>query len=87
MCKKADIFMGSKIWDSCKKRLVKLPNVETDLKSPAKCDSHLQEEQYLDVPEATAAMNKFSFKIGETPLSKSVSHNPKHVEGKIEKSS
>ena len=55
------------------------------LESPAKCDSSIRDEQYLDIPEATATINKCLSEIGETPLSKSVSHNPKRVEDKIEK--
>ena len=45
-----------------------------------------REEHYLDVPEASAAINRCLSEIGETPLSKSVSHNnPKRIEDKIEK--
>lgn len=85
MCEKADISMGSKICDSCRKKLSKLPDPEAVLKSAAKCDSPLRDEQYLDVPEAMAAVNRCLSEIGETPLSKSVSHDPKRVEDKVEK--
>ncbi len=84
MCDKADISMGSKICDSCRKKLARLPDLETVLKSSVKCDSPLKDEQYLDAPEAMAAMNRCLSEIGETPLPKNVSH-PKHVEDKIEK--
>lgn len=62
-----------------------MPDLETVLEYPTKCDSSIMDEQYLDVPEATAAINKSLSEIGETPLSKGVSHNPKRVEDKIEK--
>ena len=85
MCEKADISVGSKICDSCRKKLAKLPDLETILKSPARCDSPRRDEPYLDAPEAIAAVNRCLSEIGETPLLKSGSHNPKRVEDKIEK--
>ena len=77
MCEKAEISVGSKICDSCRNKLAKLPG--------AWCDSPSRDEPYVDVPEAMAAMNRCLSEIGETPLSKCESHNPKRVEDKIEK--
>ena len=73
--------MGSKICDSCRKKLAQLPDLGKILESPAQCESPLRDEPYLDVP----AMNRCLTKIGETPLSKCESRNPKHVEDKIER--
>ena len=64
--------MGSKICDSCRKKLAKLPDL----------GSLPRDEPYVDVPEAMAAMNRC---LSETPLSKCKSHDPKQVEDKIEK--
>ena len=85
MCEKADVSMGSKICDSCRKKLARLPDLETVLNSPARYDSPLRDEPYFDVPEAMAAVNRCLSEIGETPLVKSERHDPKHVEDKIEK--
>lgn len=80
MCEKADISiaMGSKICDSCRKKLATLPDPEI----AAKCCCPVKDEQYLDVSETTAAINKCLSEIGETPV---VSHNLKRVEDKIGK--
>ena len=86
ICEKAEIFMGSRICDSCQMKLALLPDLETILESPAQYESPLRDEPYLDVPEeAMAAMNQCLTEIGETPLSKCESHNPKRVEDKIER--
>ena len=84
MCEKAEISVGSKICDSCRKKLAKPPAVGAIAESSAWCDSPSRDEPYVDVPEAMAAMNRCLSEIGETPLSKCESH-PKHVEDKIEK--
>ena len=83
MCEKAAVTVGSKICDTCRKKLANLPDLESVCMSGV--DSK-REEHYLDVPEASAAINRCLSEIGETPLSKSVSHNnPKRIEDKIEK--
>ena len=84
MCEKAEVSVGSKICDSCRKKLAKLPDLRI-IESPAWCVSPLRDEPYVDVPEAMAAMNHCLSEIGETPLSKSERHNPKRVEDKVEK--
>ena len=84
MCEKAEVSVGSKICDSCRKKLAKLPDLRI-IESPAWCVSPLRDEPYVDVPEAMAAMNRCLSEIGETPLSKSERHNPKRVEDKVEK--
>ena len=85
MCEKAEISVGSKICDSCRKKLAKLPDLGAIAESSAQCDSPSRDEPYIDVPEAMAAVNQCLSEIGETPLSKCESHNLKRVEDKIEK--
>ena len=85
MCEKAEISVGSKICDSCRKKLAKLPDLGAIAESSAQCDSPSRDEPYIDVPEAMAAVNQCLSEIGETPLSKCESHNLKPIEDKIEK--
>ena len=62
MCEKADISMGSKICDSWRKKLAKLPDLETVVAcdSPVQCDSPLRDQQYIDAPKMMAAINKLT---------------------------
>ena len=87
MYEKADILMGSKICDACRKKPANLPDLESVLvsHSPVQChsDSLSRDEHYIDTPEALAAVNRRLSETSETPLSKS--HNPKSVEDKIER--
>ena len=53
MCERAEISMGSKICDSCRKKLAKLPHRVNILESTVQCDSP-RGEPYLYVPEAMA---------------------------------
>ena len=82
MCNKADITMGSRICDYCRKKLAKLPDLDTIIDSPAaKCTSPT-DEQYFDTPEAIASVNKCLFEIGETPLPAAATKS-KQMEDKI----
>ena len=78
MCNKADISMGSKICDFCRKKLAKLPDLETLPESPGSPT----DEQYLDAPEAVATMNRCLLEVGETPLP-AVVKDSKKVEQKV----
>ena len=62
MCNKADISMSFKICDSCRKKLAKLPDLDTLTESPTQCDSPT-DEQYLDAPEAVAYGGPFVSKL------------------------
>ena len=59
--------MGSKIYDSCRKKLAKVPDLDTLPMSPTECGSPTG-EQYIDVSAAVASVNTCLLEIGETPL-------------------
>ena len=59
--------MGSKICDSCRKKLAKVPDLDTLPMSPTECGSPTG-EQYIDVSAAVASVNTCLLEIGETPL-------------------
>ena len=59
MCNKADISMGSKICDSCRKKLANLPDLYTLTEAPTQCGSPT-DEQYLD---AIATVNRGCLKL------------------------
>ncbi len=68
MCETAPISMGSKICDTCRKKLSKTivgRHVESDLKT---------EIAYVDSPEALSALNQCLVEIGETPHIKRKNH-------------
>ena len=74
--------MGSRICDYCRKKLAKLPDLDTIIDSPAaKCTSPT-DEQYFDTPEAIASVNKCLFEIGETLLPAAATKS-KQMEDKI----
>ena len=74
--------MGSRICDYCRKKLAKLPDLDTIIDSPAaKCTSPT-DEQYFDTPEAIASVNKCLFERGETPLPAAATKS-KQMEDKI----
>ena len=83
MCNKADISMSSKICDSCRKKLAKLPDLDTLTESPTQCGSPT-DEQYLDAPEAVATVNRCLLEIGETPLPAATKYT-KRIEHKMDR--
>ena len=83
MCNKADISMSSKICDSCRKKLAKLPDLDTLTWSPTQCGSPT-DKQYLDAPEAVATVNRCLLEIGETPLPAATKDN-KRIEHKMDR--
>ena len=83
MCNKADISMGSKICDSCRKKLAKVPNLDTLPMSPTECGSPTG-EQYIDVPAAVASVNSCLLEIGETPLPAAV-RSSRRIESKMDR--
>ena len=83
MCNKADISMGSRICDSCRKKLAKLPDLDTLTESPTQCGSPTN-EQYLDAPEAVATVNRCLLEIGETPLP-AATKDTKRIEHKMDR--
>ena len=83
MCNKADISMGSKICDSCRKKLAKVPNLDTLPMTPKECGSPTG-EQYIDVPTAVASVNSCLREIGETPLPPAAKDS-RRIESKMDK--
>ena len=85
MCNKAIISMGSKICDTCRKKLAKCPDLDTltDTDSPGYSDAPT-DEQYLDAPEAVASVNRCLLEIGETPLP-AAARSIKQVEHKMDR--
>lgn len=97
MCDKAEISLGSKICDFCRKKLAKIPDLESEIRTEAPCLSHdptpcaspqspadrhsFSDYHYVDVPEAMAAVNKCLLEIGVTPFSKRAGH--KAIDEKI----
>ena len=75
--------MDSKICDSCRKKLAKLPDLDTLTESPTQCDSP-RSKLYIDVPEAVAAVNRCLLEVGETPLPAAVK-DTKQIAHKMDK--
>ena len=91
MCEKAPISMGSKICDSCRKKLSKTTvdahvesdsDHEVDVDSPEVDDSS---EVYVDSAEAISSLNQCLAEIGETPFLKHKAHQRHYPEQKIKK--
>ena len=78
MLNKANIPAGSKICDSCRKRLAKLPDLDTVVESFAECDAI--DDQYIDTPQAVSAVNKCLQEIVETPLPSTVRSSKRVVQ-------
>ena len=78
MCNKADISMGSKICDFCRKTLAKQPDLDDH---SATCHVALPDDQYLDGCEAVASVNRCLLEIGQTPIA--VNAAPKRLEHKM----
>ena len=73
--------MGSKICDSCRKKLAKVPDLDTLPMSPTECGSPTG-EQHVDVPAAVAIVNTCLLEIGETPLPPAAKDS-RRIENKI----
>ena len=67
MCNKADITLGSKISDSCRKKLARVPDLDTLPVSPRDC-GFPTDKQYFDALVAVASVNRCLLEIGESPL-------------------
>ena len=67
MLAKVDVPLGSKICDSCRKKLSKLPDFDDNSDPPADSDASVG-EQYVDANEAICSVNKCLLEIGETPM-------------------
>ena len=89
MCEKATkILMGSKICDSCRKKLTKISapisdfddNQESDV---SESNDEAEEDAYVDEP--LSAINSCLSEIGETPIRKKKLHQAKYPEQKVEK--
>ena len=88
MCEKATkILMGSKISDSCRKKLTKVSapisdfddNQESDV---SESNDEAEEDAYVDKP--LSAINSCLSEIGETPIRKKKLHQAKYPEQKVE---
>jgi hypothetical protein len=85
MCERASqISIGSKICDTCRKKLSKEPPVVIpELDSPS---SEAEEpEVYIHSPEAVASLNTCLADIGETPYSHIKARGKKYSRQKVEK--
>ena len=81
MLNKARISMESKICDSCRKKLIQLPDLDIVTESFAECNA--ADDQYIDTSQAVTAVNKCLQEIGETPL-RSTTESSKRVTQKID---
>ena len=85
MCERApQIPIGSKICDTCRKKLSKQPPVL--LPEPDSPSSVAEEpEVYVHIPEAVASLNVSLADIGETPYSRIKARGKKYSRQKVEK--
>ena len=67
MFAQVDVPLGSKICDSCRKKLSKLPDFDANTDPPAESDASFG-EQYVDAAEAICSVNKCLLEIGPMPV-------------------
>lgn len=77
MCDRAPVLLGSKICDSCRKKLAKV-NVHPDSEPEAGMYT-------VDTPEVLTSLNQCLDKIGETPICKWKLRKTQYSQQKIEK--
>ena len=85
MCERApQISIGSKICDTCRKKLSKEPPVF--LPEPDSPSSDPKEaEVYVQIPEVVSSLNKCLVEIGETPYSQTKARGKNYSRHKVKK--
>ena len=85
MCERApQISIGSKICDTCRKKLSKEPPVF--IPEPDSPSSEAEEaELYVQSPEVVSSLNKCLVELGETPYSQIKAHGKKYSRQKVQK--
>ena len=85
MCERApQIFIGSKICDTCRKKLSKEPPVF--IPEPDSPSSDPEEaEVYVQTPEVVSSLNKCLVEIGETPYSQTKARGKNYSRHKVKK--
>ena len=85
MCERApQISVGSKICDTCRKKLSKEPSIPIPYPD-SPCSEVEDAEAYIPSPEAVASLNMCLADIGETPYSRIKAHGKKYSRQKVKK--
>jgi hypothetical protein len=84
MCERApQISVGSKICDTCRKKLSREPVCNPEPDSPS--SETEEDELYVQSPEAVSSLNKCLVELGETPCSKIKARGKKYSRQKVQK--